>query len=122
MTPTTTLPETAPVRDAADEARALQDTLYVIGGKWRIPIINSLCNGNSRFREIQRSIPDITTRMLSKELKELEMNKVLVRRVYPDESPVRIEYELTPYCRTFAPIILEMIRWGREHRRIVREA
>ena len=69
-------------RDQAEEVRALQDTIYVIGGKWRLPIINSICNGNKRFREIERSIPGITTRMLSKELKEMEAKgakKVTVR-------------------------------------------
>ncbi|GAA5082903.1 helix-turn-helix domain-containing protein [Chryseobacterium ginsengisoli] len=105
-------------RDQNEELRALQDTLYFIGGKWRIPVINSLCNGNRRFREIERSIPGITTRMLSKELKEMELNKLLKRTVYP-ETPVLIEYEPTEYCRTFGTIIGEMINWGREHRRVI---
>lgn len=107
-------------RDQAEELRALQDTLYFIGGKWRIPVINSLCNGSRRFREIERSIPGITTRMLSKELKDMELNKLLVRKVYPD-IPVLIEYEPTEYCRTFGKIIHEMINWGREHRKKVIE-
>jgi DNA-binding HxlR family transcriptional regulator len=59
-------------RNQVQEIQALQDTLYVIGGKWKLPIMNSLCNGNTRFREIERGIPGITTRMLSKDLKELE--------------------------------------------------
>jgi len=101
-------------RDAVAEMKYLQDTLYVINGKWKIPIINSLCNGNRRYREIQRSIPGITSRMLSKELKELEMNKV-IRRVVKDESPVLVEYETTPYCKTFSEIIMAMINWGKEH-------
>jgi DNA-binding HxlR family transcriptional regulator len=105
-------------RDQTEELRALQDTLYFIGGKWRIPVINSLCNGNRRFREIERSIPGITTRMLSKELKDMELNKLLKRTVYP-ETPVLIEYEPTEYCRTFGNIIMEMIKWGREHRRVI---
>ena len=105
-------------RDQAEELRSLQDTLYFIGGKWRIPVINSLCNGNRRFREIERSIPGITTRMLSKELKEMEMNKLVKRTVY-DESPVLVEYEPTEYCRTFGNIIMEMIKWGREHRKFI---
>ncbi|MDM1293384.1 helix-turn-helix transcriptional regulator [Sphingobacterium sp. N143] len=105
-------------RDQAEELRALQDTLYFIGGKWRIPIINSLCNGHRRFREIERSIPGITTRMLSKELKDMELNKLLVRKVYPD-TPVLVEYQPTDYCRTFGKIIQEMISWGREHRKKV---
>lgn len=107
-------------RDQTEELRALQDTLYFIGGKWRIAVINSLCNGNRRFREIERSIPGITTRMLSKELKDMELNKLVKRTVYPD-TPVLIEYEPTEYCRTFGNIISEMITWGREHRKMIVE-
>ncbi|MBA9074591.1 DNA-binding HxlR family transcriptional regulator [Flavobacterium gossypii] len=107
-------------RNQKEELRALQDTLYVIGGKWRLPIINSICNGNKRFREIERSIPGITTRMLSKELKDMEMNKLVKRTVYND-TPVLIEYEPTEYCRTFGTIILSMIDWGREHRKKIIE-
>jgi DNA-binding HxlR family transcriptional regulator len=102
-------------RSQSEEVRALQDTIYVIGGKWKLPIINSICNGNKRFREIERSIPGITTRMLSKELKEMEMNKLITRTVYPD-SPVLIEYESTDYCKSFGDIILSMIAWGKEHK------
>ncbi|MBK1897094.1 winged helix-turn-helix transcriptional regulator [Chryseobacterium paridis] len=107
-------------RDQTEELRALQDTLYFIGGKWRIPVINAICNGNKRFREIERSIPGITTRMLSKELKDMEMNKLVTRNVYPD-TPVLIEYVATDYCRTFGKIIMEMISWGREHRKVIVE-
>ena len=106
------------VRNPEQEIQALQDTIYVIGGKWKLPIINSLCNGNRRFREIQRSIPGITTRMLSKELKEMELNKIIVRKVY-DASPVAVEYETTPYCKTFGNIILAMIDWGKKHKKMV---
>ena len=101
-----------------DEIKALQDALYVIGGKWKLPIINSICNGHKRFREIERSIPGITTRMLSKELKELEMNQLITRTVYPD-APVLVEYEATDYCKTFGAIVFEMIKWGQSHQAIV---
>lgn len=97
----------------------VQDTLYVISGKWKMMIILAICAGNNRFKEIQRAIPDITPRMLSKELKELEQNKLVVRKVY-DESPVLIEYGTTPYCKSFGAIIHEMIRWGKEHRNIIK--
>ncbi|MEX6688012.1 helix-turn-helix domain-containing protein [Danxiaibacter flavus] len=107
-------------RDQAEELRALQDTLYFIGGKWRIPVINSICTGNRRFREIERSIPGITTRMLSKELKDMELNKLVKRTVY-SETPVLVEYEPTEYCRTFGKIIREMINWGRAHKRKIAE-
>ncbi|KAA2242005.1 helix-turn-helix transcriptional regulator [Chitinophaga agrisoli] len=103
-------------RKQAEEIQALQDTIYVVGGKWRLPIINSICNGNKRFRDIQRSIPGITTRMLSRELKEMELNKLINRTVYAD-TPVTVEYTSTDYCYSFGPIILAMIDWGKKHRK-----
>lgn len=102
-------------RNQQDEVQALQDTIYVIGGKWRLPIINSICNGNKRFREIERSIPGITTRMLSRELKDMELNQ-LVKRTEDPNSPSIVLYESTDYCKTFGYIILEMIKWGKAHR------
>ena len=108
------------VRDQAKEIQALQDTIYVIGGKWRLPIINSICNGNKRFREIERSIPGITTRMLSRELKVMELNKLITRTVYAD-SPVLVEYKSTDYCKSFGAIILAMIQWGVAHRKKIQE-
>ena len=103
-------------RNQKEEVQALQDTIYVIGGKWKLPIINSLCNGNKRFRDIERSIPGITTRMLSRELKEMEANKLVKRTVTPN-TPVVVEYTVTSYCRSFGDIILEMIKWGKQHRK-----
>ncbi|WP_080905893.1 helix-turn-helix domain-containing protein [Parabacteroides sp. Marseille-P3160] len=108
------------IRNQSEEYRALQDTLYVIGGKWRIPIINSICNGNKRFKEIERSIPGITRRMLSKELKDMELNNLVRRTVHPG-PPVMVEYESTDYCKSFGNIIKEMIKWGREHRKMITE-
>lgn len=106
-------------RNQKEEVQALQDTIYVIGGKWKLPIINSLCNGNKRFRDIERSIPGITTRMLSRELKEMEANQLVKRTVTPD-IPVLVEYTVTDYCRSFGDIILEMIKWGKQHREKIR--
>ncbi|WP_449399023.1 winged helix-turn-helix transcriptional regulator [Chryseobacterium wanjuense] len=63
------------------DIKALQDTIYVIGGKWKLPIIYSICNGNKRFSDIEKSIPGITKRMLSLNLKELEANKLITRKV-----------------------------------------
>ena len=108
-------------RNQKEEVQALQDTIYVLGGKWILPIINSLCNGNKRFRDIERSIPGITTRMLSRELKEMEANQMLKRTVTPD-SPVLVEYTVTDYCRSFGDIMLEMIKWGKQHREKIRSS
>ena len=106
-------------RNQKKEVQALQDTIYVIGGKWKLPIINSLCNGNKRFRDIERSIPGITTRMLSRDLKDMEANQLVRRTVIPD-TPVLVEYTVTDYCRSFGDIILEMIKWGKQHRQRIR--
>ncbi len=102
-------------RNQKEEVQALQDTIYVLGGKWKLPIINSICNGNYRFKDIKDSIPGITSRMLSKELKDMELNN-LVKRTEDRDAKVPILYESTSYCQSFGPIILEMIKWGISHR------
>jgi len=107
-------------RNQKEEVQALQDTMYVVGGKWRLLIINSICNGNKRFREIERSIPGITTRMLSRELKDMEANHLIKRTVTPT-TPVVVEYTETDYCMSFGGIILEMINWGKMHREKIKK-
>lgn len=107
-------------RNQKEEVQALQDTIYVLGGKWKLPIINSICNGNHRFTEIQQSIPGITSRMLSKELKDMELNN-LVKRIEDRDAKVTILYESTPYCQSFGPIITEMINWGKSHREYIKK-
>ncbi len=100
--------------------QALQDTLYVIGGKWRVQILYSICTGNKRFREIERSISGLTTRMLSKELKAMEMNKLITRTVHPT-NPVSVEYEETDYCQSLIPVFNAMVEWGMLHRKKISE-
>ncbi|GGN05016.1 hypothetical protein GCM10010967_45070 [Dyadobacter beijingensis] len=94
---------------------AAGDALYVIGGKWRLRIIIALSDGKRRFNEIQRAISGISARVLSNELKELEINGFVTRKVYTD-FPVSIEYELTPYSDTLSPVIESLIEWGEMHR------
>ncbi|MEI9909676.1 MAG: helix-turn-helix domain-containing protein [Bacteroidota bacterium] len=100
------------------EMKYIHDTLYVISGKWKMLIIVSLRNGNKRYREIAKSIPNITFRMLSKELKQMELNKLVSRTVHND-MPVLIEYELTDYAKTLWPLLTEMIHWGKRHRTVI---
>jgi DNA-binding HxlR family transcriptional regulator len=95
---------------------AINDTLNVISGKWKIPIIATMSFGKQRFTEIQRNIPKITPRMLSKELKELELNGIVRRTVY-DSTPVTIEYELTESAKQLSDVMNSMIKWGINHRR-----
>lgn len=98
----------------------VQDTLYVFGGKWRLPIIIAIKHGNKRFKDIKTFLPKITNRVLSKELKELEANKMVVRTVY-DTSPVSVEYTLSEYCYTAKKIVDAMAAWGEQHRKKIKE-
>ena len=97
---------------------SINDTLNVISGKWKLPIIGSVLFGKKRFTDIQRNIPKITPRMLSKELKELELNGVLIRTVY-DSTPVTVEYELSPTGKNITEVLDKMIEWGLQHRSAV---
>lgn len=96
----------------------INDTLNVISGKWKLPILGSILFGKKRFTDIQRNIPKITPRMLSKELKELELNGVLVRTVY-DTTPVSVEYELSETGKQITEVLDKMMEWGIEHRKSV---
>ena len=98
----------------ANRIKYLQNTLSAISGKWKLPILMSMHAGNNRFRDIQRCIPTITTRVLSKELKDLETAKLITRTVH-DGHPVTIEYKLTTHSYTLTPIVDEMIKWGKQH-------
>lgn len=94
---------------------AIQDTLYVLGGKWKLPIIIALFGGPQRFRELQRSLETITPKVLSKELKELELNEFVTRTVYPT-TPVTVEYQATEYSRSLGDVLFAMRDWGEKHR------
>jgi len=99
------------------QARLLpvRDALEVLIGKWKIPIIVALMQGNYRFRELHRQVTGITTRMLSKELKELELHGLVKRTVY-DTSPVSVEYELTTHGKSLHPVMDALFKWGSTHR------
>jgi len=99
---------------------AIRDTLYVVGGKWKIPILSALVEGPLRFKELQRALEDITPKILSKELKELELNHFVKRTVY-DTSPVSVEYELTPYSHSLEKVMTELRDWGIKHRQLIKK-
>ena len=92
------------------------DALYVLNGKWKLPILISLTFGAKRFGEIAKDIPRITDRMLSKELRELETN-LLVKRIVYDTKPVVVEYSLTEYGRSLDDVIEALQKWGMQHRK-----
>ncbi len=98
---------------------AIQDTLDIVGGKWKLVLISLLRDGTMRFRELSRAA-NITPRILSKELRELEMNGLVSRNVC-NTRPVTVEYSLTPYSKTLDEVITSMHKWGTAHRKKVLE-
>jgi len=103
-------------KDCRQALKPVQDTLDVINGKWKLQIIISLNAGNKRFTEIERSIPKLTSKVLAKELKELEQNN-LVERVVKDTYPVSIEYLPTEHTKTLFPVVESLKHWGENHRK-----
>ena len=99
---------------------AVADALYVIGGKWKLRIIIALKDGNHRFNELQRLIQGISAKVLSTELKDLEMNGFVRRNVYAS-TPVVVEYELTDYSDTLHGVLHELSEWGARHRERIRQ-
>lgn len=84
--------------------------MELLGRRWTAAIVWALANAQTRFTEMRDTIPDLSDRMLSERLKELETEGIVVRRVIP-ETPVRIEYGLTPRGHALSPILQAMPRW-----------
>ena len=101
--------------------KAVADALYVIGGKWKLRIIVALKDGNKRFNEMQRLIEGISAKVLSSELKDLELNGFIRRNVFTS-TPVVVEYELTKYADTLDEVLQALSEWGAMHREKVRKS
>jgi len=96
--------------------RAVRDSMDALNGKWKISIISSICcYGQRRFSDILNDVEGISNRMLSKELKELEINQ-LIKRTVLDTQPVSVQYELTEHGNTLQTIIINLEDWGVVHR------
>ncbi len=94
---------------------AIEDAMYVIGGKWKMTIVAGLSYGPKRFSELLESIEGISGKMLSRTLKEMEIN-LLVKRTVSETRPISVEYELTDYARDLCVIIDQIAEWGSKHR------
>src|ERR1700709_594480 len=94
---------------------AVRDALYALNGKWKLLMIVALKTGPKRFKELQRDLESITPKILSKELKEMELNGFVDRKVY-NTTPVTVIYQLTPYSGTLDNIVNELRVWGEQHR------
>jgi DNA-binding HxlR family transcriptional regulator len=101
------------------EIMAVHDAMDVLSGKWKVSIISSICYYNERrFSDILSDVNGISNKMLSKELKELETNKLIKRKVL-DTQPVTVKYNLTEYGKTLQTIINNLADWGMEHRKVI---
>ncbi|MBZ0279334.1 MAG: helix-turn-helix transcriptional regulator [Anaerolineae bacterium] len=92
----------------------VEATLDVIGGKWKGVILFHLMDEPKRFNELRRLLPEVTQRMLTLQLRELENDGVIHREIYP-QIPPKVEYSLTPFGDTLKPILLLMKDWGSEY-------
>jgi DNA-binding HxlR family transcriptional regulator len=92
----------------------VETTLAVVGGKWKPMILYALLSGPRRFGELNRLIPEVTQRILTLQLRELEEDGVIHREVYT-QVPPKVEYSLTPFGRTIEPILLLMNQWGEQY-------
>jgi DNA-binding HxlR family transcriptional regulator len=95
---------------------AVQDTMDVLNGKWKISIVAALCFNKKRYSDLLREVNGISGKMLSRELKDMELNQ-LVKRTVIDNQPVIVQYELTQYGESLKSLIEDLARWGIEHRK-----
>lgn len=89
-------------------------TLKVVGGKWKLLILWHVANKTSRFSELLKSMEGITQKMLTQQLRELEKDGLVKRKVFP-EVPPHVEYSITPYGKTLEPVLDTMSAWGSKH-------
>ena len=99
-----------------DDVCPTETALDLIGGKWKGMILSYLYSDTRRFNELMRLIPNITQRMLTKQLRDLEAHGIVHREVYP-QVPPKVEYSLTGLGKSLKPIIRELEKWGKSYLR-----
>ena len=98
------------------EPNALETTLDVLRGKWKGVVLFHLCSGKKRFNELRRLMPDLTPRMLTLQLRELERDGVVRREIF-SQIPPKVEYSLTPVGQALEPALQQMREWGERYAR-----
>lgn len=93
---------------------AVEATIGLIDGKWKSVVLFQLLAGTMRFNEIRRAIPGVTQRMLTNQLRELEEDGLIARKVYA-QVPPKVEYSLSPLGWTMEPILMALKAWGDEN-------
>ncbi|MGL5083017.1 MAG: winged helix-turn-helix transcriptional regulator [Microcoleaceae cyanobacterium] len=91
-----------------------ESTISLLRGRWKLLILRELFQGVRRFNQLQRSLPGITQKVLTQQLRELEVDQLLNRKVYP-EIPPKVEYSLTPLGESLESIVQQMHEWSVEH-------
>jgi DNA-binding HxlR family transcriptional regulator len=109
MTPTITKPRHS--RLDCTPGCSVEATISLIDGKWKCIILFHLLSGTVRFNEIRRRVPGVTQRMLTNQLRELEADGLIVRKVYA-QVPPKVEYSLSPLGRSLEPVLLSLKTWG----------
>lgn len=92
----------------------VEAALEVIGGKWKGIILHHLLSETMRFNELHRLIPEVTQKMLTRQLRELEAENLIERKVYP-EVPLKVEYSISEYGKTLTPVLHSLQVWGTQH-------
>ncbi|PEW62854.1 MULTISPECIES: winged helix-turn-helix transcriptional regulator [Bacillus cereus group] len=92
----------------------IEATLDVVGGKWKVVLLCILLNGKKRTSEIKRSMPSITQKMLTQQLRELEADGIINRTVH-NQVPPKVEYSLSEYGQTLTTVLDYMCEWGQYH-------
>jgi DNA-binding HxlR family transcriptional regulator len=92
----------------------VEAALDIIGGKWKAILIFHILSGTKRFNEMRRLVPGLTQRMLTTQLRELEADGVISRRVYA-QVPPKVEYSITSFGTTLAPVLTALGAWAEDH-------
>jgi DNA-binding HxlR family transcriptional regulator len=92
----------------------VEAALDIIGGKWKSILLFHIMESTKRFSELRRLVPGLTQRMLTTQLRELESDGVIARTVYP-QVPPKVEYSMTPFGMTLAPVLNELAAWSEAH-------
>lgn len=100
---------------AVDEQCPVEAGLNILSGKWTLKILWHLSKGTIRFNELQRRLGNITTKTLTQQLRELEEQGIITRKVFP-EIPPKVEYSLSEMGATLKPVLAQLCDWGRTYR------
>ena len=96
---------------AEENTNFVDETLKVIGGRWKLLILKNLYDKTLRFSELQRAIPGVSQRMLTQQLRELEADGIIHRQVYP-QVPPKVEYSMSELGKSLSPVLEALHAWG----------